>query len=128
GGAEWVRGLSHRPPGPTARSCPESRPVLGFDLAELFGDDAIDPDRLFMQGPQLAERLHPGFVLTAGGAQFVGQRLRHQSPQRDTSLSGSRLGAAEKRVGNFERGLHLLRWSHIYGTCGAALIRAARVS
>ena len=43
------------------------------------------------------------------------ERFRNQLPQRNPLFSGKRFRSPEKRVRNFESGLHPLPVSHIYG-------------
>src|ERR1039458_3852148 len=101
-----VPGPCRRLPRQTGRWCLESTPILGLDLPEFRLDDPIDARGFLVQTTQLAETLHPRFILACSGAQLLRERFGYQRPQWNTLFRRGQLSPSKKRIRNFKRGFH----------------------
>src|ERR1035441_3902757 len=70
-----VTGPCRRLPRQTRRWCLESTPILGLDLPEFRLDDPIDARGFLVQTTQLAETLHPRFILDLREKRVPGGRV-----------------------------------------------------
>src|SRR5450756_1261239 len=88
-------------------SCPESSPVLRFDLFKFLVDDLLYPQRLPVEMGQFARTFQPRLARpsTSLGELFF-DCLRHVLAQRNSQCTGGGLGLAEGGVRDFQRSLH----------------------
>src|ERR1019366_6129217 len=108
-------------------SCPESSPVLRFDLFKFLVDDLLYPQRLPVEMGQFARTCQPGLARpsTSLGELFF-DCLRHVLAQRNSQCTGGGLGLAEGGVRDFQRSLHNASIPYLWDSRSAGFVRTRR--
>src|SRR5581483_5958988 len=104
----WAPTQIRHPQPRRVRSCPGSKPVLGFDLLKFSFNDAVHLGRFLAEAPEFAKSSHPGALnCPALGYQLVLDCGRDKFTKRHAALSSSRLRSSKDRIRNFQRRLHV---------------------